>query len=69
MDEPELAVLNENAREPGLEAWNPGAVVLVHGEGEGYDVEFAAMAGAIAAVVSLLPHEARPVRRVPMEPA
>jgi hypothetical protein len=40
-----------------------GTVVLVHGEGEGYEVEFTTFKGETIAVVSVYPDQIRPVER------
>lgn len=45
----------------GLKAGDVGTVVLVHGAGEGYEVEFVALDGATIAVATLGAVELRPV--------
>lgn len=47
----------------GLRMGDIGAVVHVHGEGEGYEVEFLTLDGQTVAVSSLLAGQVRPVAR------
>jgi hypothetical protein len=44
----------------GLEAGDIGTVVLVHGDGKGYEVEFTTLDGNTFAVVTVLAGELRP---------
>jgi len=68
-------ILAEDLPEYGLKAGDIGTVVLIHGEGAGYEVEFTALDGETLAVTSVfaaqvrpaLPHEIPHARRV--EPA
>jgi len=53
MREHETVVLNRDLPEHGLERGDVGTVVLVHGGGAGFEVEFATLDGATIAVVSL----------------
>ena len=50
--------------EHGLSAGDIGAVVLVHRHAAGYEVEFTSLDGETIAVVTLMPHQVRPVDRV-----
>ncbi len=47
--------------EHGLNAGDIGTVVLVHRKAAGYEVEFTSLDGETIAVVTLLPHQLRPV--------
>ena len=63
IDELDVVVLTAGLPEHGLEAGDMGTVVLVHGEGEGYEVEFTALDGETLAVVSLGAAQVRPAAR------
>ncbi|MCK6560715.1 DUF4926 domain-containing protein [candidate division KSB1 bacterium] len=54
-------VLTADLLEYGLRVGDVGTVVLVHGNGEGYEVEFVALDGETFAVVSLFPAQVRPI--------
>ncbi len=56
-------ILTEDLAEHHLKAGDIGKVVLVHGQDEGYEVEFMALDGETVAVVSALPHQVRPIQR------
>jgi hypothetical protein len=56
-------VLTEDLPEYGLKAGDIGTVVLIHREGEGYEVEFAALDGETLAVTSVLASQVHPVLR------
>ena len=47
----------------GLKKGDIGTVVLVHGSGKGYEVEFVSLDGETVAVTSLLEREVRPIGR------
>ncbi|MCC7450073.1 MAG: DUF4926 domain-containing protein [Anaerolineae bacterium] len=49
--------------EHSLVAGDIGTVVLVHGKGEGYEVEFVTLDGQTIAVVSVFASQVRPVGR------
>ncbi|NQT52826.1 DUF4926 domain-containing protein [bacterium] len=53
VSERDTIVLTADLPEEGLKAGDMGTVVLVHGKGEGYEVEFTALDGETLAVVSL----------------
>ncbi len=53
-------VLTCDLPEHGLKGGDVGTVVLVH-TGKGYEVEFVALDGETLAVVSLFPHQIRPI--------
>ncbi|MGZ3379283.1 MAG: DUF4926 domain-containing protein [Isosphaeraceae bacterium] len=53
----------EDLPDQGLQAGDLGAVVMEHGDGEGYEVEFVTLSGETVAVVSLLPHQVRAIGR------
>jgi len=59
----DTVVLCEDLPDQGLRTGDLGAVVLEHGDGEGYEVEFVTLSGETLAVVSLLPRQLRPIRR------
>ena len=61
MKELETAVLTEDIAEHGLREGDLGTIVLVHGEGSGYEVEFVTLDGETIAVVTLSASQVRPV--------
>ncbi len=63
IEELDLVVLNEDMPEHRLAAGDIGTVVLVHGEGTGYEVEFITLDGETVAVISLYPSQVRPIQR------
>lgn len=60
IEELDRVILTEDLPEHQLEVGDIGTVVLVHGDGEGYEVEFVALNGETVAVVSV---QASQVRR------
>ena len=48
-----MVVLAKNIPEQGLEAGDLGTVVLVHGEGAGFEVEFTTLTGETIAVATV----------------
>ena len=52
--------LTKNVPEKGLRRGDVGAVVMIHDDG-GYEVEFMTFSGDTIAVVTLEPHDVRPV--------
>lgn len=56
----QTVVLCEDIPEKGLSKGALGAVVLVHGPGEAYEVEFLSPAGDTVAVLTLRPNQVRP---------
>ncbi len=56
-------VLRVDLPQAGLAAGDVGTVVLVHRNGEGFEVEFTALNGETVAVVTLRANEVRPVGR------
>jgi hypothetical protein len=60
MRELEPVVLTDDVPEEGLVRGDIGAIVMVHEEGAGYEVEFVTLAGDTVAVVTLLPSQVRP---------
>jgi hypothetical protein len=58
----DTVVLTEDLPEHGLKRGDLGTVVLVHAAG-GYEVEFVTLDGETLAVISLYPHQVRPVAR------
>jgi len=61
MKDLDVVVLAQDLPEHGLQAGDLGTVVLTHGEGDGYEVEFMTLAGETIAVVTLLASQARPI--------
>jgi hypothetical protein len=59
IQELDQVILNDDLPENGLKVGNIGTVVLVHGKGKGFEVEFVALDGKSLAVVSVLPHQLR----------
>jgi hypothetical protein len=54
-------VLTRDVPEEKLRQGDPGAVVLVHGDGRAYEVEFVTLGGETVAVVTLPPDAVRAV--------
>ena len=54
-------VLTENLTHENLKAGDVGWVVLVHGDGKGFEVEFVTLAGDTVSVVTVPPAAIRPV--------
>ena len=54
-------VLVNDLPEHGLEKGDIGTVVLVHRNGEGYEVEFMTLHGETVAVISLFASQIRPI--------
>ena len=63
IEELDMIVLGEDLPGRGLMAGDIGTVVLVHQDGDGYEVEFAALDGETVAVVTLVSRQVRPVAR------
>jgi hypothetical protein len=57
----DLVALRHDAADHGLLAGDIGTVVMVHGAGEGYEVEFVTSSGETVAVLSLAANEVRPL--------
>lgn len=56
-------VLTKHLEELGLEAGDIGTVVLVHGQGTGFEVEFVTLDGETYAVTTLTSDDVRPIDR------
>lgn len=56
-------VLTIDLPEHGLRAGDVGTVVLVHRDGEGYEIEFVALDGETVAVASLFASQIRSIER------
>ncbi|HYG87430.1 MAG TPA: DUF4926 domain-containing protein [Azospirillum sp.] len=54
-------VLTENLPEQGLEAGDVGWVVMIHGDGAGFEVEFVTLAGETISVVTVPSRMVRPI--------
>ncbi len=59
--EHERVVLTVDFPERGLKAGDVGVVVMVHGEGAGYEVEIFALDGHTLDVITVEAHQVRPV--------
>jgi hypothetical protein len=57
----ELVALRRDMTDYGLVAGDIGTVVMVHGDGEGFEVEFVTSDGETIAVLSLTAAEVRPL--------
>jgi hypothetical protein len=55
-------VLTTDLPEHGLRSGDLGTIVLVHGDGAGYEVEFVTLDGETLTVVTLTQDRVRPVR-------
>jgi hypothetical protein len=61
LNELDSAVLTADLPEHGLRAGDVGTVVLVHGAGDGYEVEFMTLTGETIDVVTVRAAQVRPV--------
>jgi len=59
----DLVVLTRDLPASKLNRGDIGTVVLVHGDGAGYEVEFATLAGETLAVLTLPASDVRPITR------
>lgn len=59
--EHERVVLTVDRPEHGLRAGDVGVVVMVHGEGDGYEVEICTLDGKTLEVITVEASEVRPV--------
>ena len=64
----QTVVLCEDLPEKRLSRGDLGTVVLVHGLGEAYEVEFLSPAGDTVAVLTLRPNQVRPCVAEPVRP-
>jgi len=58
----EMIALARDIPEFGLKAGDIGCVVLIHGGGSGFEVEFATITGDTLAIITLPPDALRPVK-------
>lgn len=67
INELDRVILTEDLPEHRLKAGDVGTVVLVHGTGEGYEVEFVALNGDTVAVATVRSAQVRPAdsREIP----
>lgn len=63
IQELEDVILESTLSEYGLQQGDIGTVVLVHQEGQGYEVEFTTLDGETVAVVTLLASQVRPAHK------
>ena len=63
MKEHEMAVLAEDLPAHGLRKGDVGTIVLVHNDGEGYEMEFVALDGETVALATVRASQVRPVGR------
>jgi len=61
IQELDTVVLTHDIEEHGLRAGDMGAVVLCHGSGEAFEVEFVTGEGETVAVLTLRAQEVRPM--------
>ena len=61
IEELDSVVLTTDLPEYNLKTGDIGTVVLIHGSGEGYEVEFTALDGQTIAVISAYASQVRPV--------
>jgi hypothetical protein len=61
--EHDCAVLTRDLAAEGMRAGDIGAVLHVHGEGSGYEVEFVTLGGETVSVITLLPDQIRQMAR------
>lgn len=59
----DLVVLTRNLPEQGIEAGDIGTVVFIHGEENGFEVEFTTLSGETLAVVTVPSDAVRPTGR------
>jgi hypothetical protein len=59
--EHDRVVLTSDIPEEGLKAGDVGTIVHIYQHGEAFEVEFLTLDGDTAAVVTVLPSQARPV--------
>lgn len=63
INEHDCVVLTSDLPAAGLRAGDVGAVVHVHADGAGYEVEFVTLTGETIGVVTVLVSQLRPVSR------
>lgn len=63
IQELEDVILECDLSEHGLRRGDIGTVVLIHREGEGFEVEFTTLDGETVAVVTLLASQVRPAQK------
>ena len=61
MKELESVVLADNLPDHGLKKGDIGTIVLIHRNGEGYEVEFMTLDGKTVTVVTLNKSQVRPI--------
>jgi len=61
MKEFDLIALTGSIPEHGLEKGDVGAIVSVYNEGKGYEIEFTTYTGETIAVITVAPHQIRPL--------
>ena len=61
IEELDRVVLIEDVPEHGLKAGDIGVVVLIHGEHDGYELEFITLDGETIAVISAFSSQIRPI--------
>ncbi len=59
--EHERVILTEDLPDYHLTAGDVGVVVMIHGQGEGYEIEFFTLTGHTLEVVTVRAHQVRPV--------
>ena len=61
LEEHDRVVLTDDAADPGPKAGDVGTIVHVHRDGEAFEVEFLALDGRSAALVTVSSSQVRPV--------
>lgn len=63
MKELDIVVLTQDMAELDLQAGDIGTIVMIHSQGDGFEVEFSTLDGETLAIETLLPHQIRPISR------
>ena len=61
MNELDLIALTDPIPEHGLEKGDVGTIVAVYNNGGGYEIEFTTYSGETIAVITVAPHQIRPL--------
>ena len=63
ISEHDRVILQRDLTDLSLRAGDLGTVVLVHGDSEGFEVEFMTLHGETIAITTLIPDDIRPIGR------
>ena len=61
MKELDLIALTKSVPEHDLEKGDVGTIVAIYDNGKGYEIEFATYTGETIAVITVAPHQVRPL--------